>query len=218
MAKTKLKTQTLQQVLKRHDEETRAKGETLPADMRAGRLEVVEGFLFRGVPLKKIDHLRHLLERNNFRLTSSSHLTQLVPLLLKQEIDQVKEDLKRSGGRDVSVIFDGTTRQGEAIAILVLYVDTEWQLRQKLVRLDVVAKSVTAADLAQVLQAAMINYTLHCHQVLASIHDGVSVASAAMDHLRVFYPHAASIICMSHTIDNVGKHFDTPCLNQLFQW
>ena len=50
------------------------------------------------------------------------------------------------------------------------------------------------------------------------IHDGVSVNSAAMDHLRVFYPHAASIICMSHTIDNVGKHFDTPCLDQFFQW
>ena len=72
----------------------------------------------------------------------------------------MKEDFKRSGGRDVSVIFDGTTRQGEAIAIHVRYVDTEWQLRQKLVRLDVVAKSVTAADLAQVLQAAMIDYTL----------------------------------------------------------
>jgi hypothetical protein len=32
--------------------------------------------------------------------------------------------------RDLSIIFDGTTRQGEAIAIIVRFLDNNWMITQ----------------------------------------------------------------------------------------
>ena len=39
--------------------------------------------------------------------------------------------------RDVSVIFDGSTRQDEAIAIIVRFIDDHWALTQGLIRIEV---------------------------------------------------------------------------------
>ena len=49
------------------------------------------------------------------------------------------------------VIFDGSTRQGEAIAIIVRFVNEQWEIIQRLVRIDIVAKSVAGTQLSQVL-------------------------------------------------------------------
>ena len=44
-------------------------------------------------------------------------------MALKQETEQIKQELEMPGQvgltRDISVIFDGSTRQGEAIAIIM---------------------------------------------------------------------------------------------------
>ena len=37
--------------------------------------------------------------------------------------------------RDMSVIFDGSTRQGEAIAIIVRLIDDQWAITQHLIRI-----------------------------------------------------------------------------------
>ena len=49
-------------------------------------------------------------------------MSDLVPLIISQEQADVKRELS---GRPVSVIFDGTTRLGEAMAIVVRFVDDE---------------------------------------------------------------------------------------------
>ena len=71
--------------------------------------------------------LRSLLEKDGYRLIGSSNLGQYVSLALKQEIKQIKEELEMPGqvgvARDISAIFDGSTRQGEAIAIIVRIMD-----------------------------------------------------------------------------------------------
>ena len=48
-------------------------------------------------------------------------------------------------------IFDGSTRQGEAITIIVRFVNKQWEIIQRLVRIDIVAKSVAGTQLSQVL-------------------------------------------------------------------
>ena len=53
--------------------------------------------------------------------------------------------------RHYPVIFDGSTRQGEAIAIIVRFVNEQWEIIQRLVRIDIVAKSVAGTQLSQVL-------------------------------------------------------------------
>ena len=56
--------------------------------------------------------------------------------------------------RDLSAIFDGRTTQGETIAIIVRFVDNNWDIIQGLVRIDVCSKSVNANELAEVLKGA----------------------------------------------------------------
>ena len=111
--------------------------------MRAFRVQVVEDFLKAGVSLTlyKIDKLRDLLERGGNRLTDSSHLRQHIPLILKQETERLKEEIAT---RDLGLIFDGSTRLGEAIVIIVRFVSDNWSIVQRLIRLDICAKSVNA--------------------------------------------------------------------------
>ena len=76
-----------------------------------------------GITIGKIDMLRSLSEKNSYRLTGSYHLGQYVSMALKQEIERIKQELEIPGQvsmtSDLSVIFDGSTRQGEAIALIV---------------------------------------------------------------------------------------------------
>lgn len=81
-------------------------------------------------------------------MTDSSHLRQHIPLILKQETERLKEEI---ANRDLGLIFDGSTRLGEAIVIIVRFVSENWSIVQRLIRLDICAKSVNAQDLAHVL-------------------------------------------------------------------
>ena len=138
----------------------------------AYRLEVVTEFLKAGIPIAKTDMLRSLAEKNGYRLTGSSNLGQYVSMALKQEIEQIKQELEMPGQvgmtRDISVIFDGSTRQGEAIAIIVRFMDNDWNITQRLVRIEVCSKSVNANQLAQVLnQCLSVEYGARSRKFIA---------------------------------------------------
>ena len=60
---------------------------------------------------------------NGNQLAQVLNLGQYVSMALKQEIEQIKQELEMPGQvgltRDISAIFYGSTRQGEAIVIIV---------------------------------------------------------------------------------------------------
>ena len=89
--------------------------------MRLFRFEVVEAFLawMKHHPAK-VDALRPLLEKYGHRLTNRAHLSELIPAVLENEKDKLKKELKDV--KEASVIFDGTARLGEALAVIVRYV------------------------------------------------------------------------------------------------
>ena len=119
----------------------------------------MEEFLTVGIPISKIGKLRSLLEKNGHRLTSSSNLAQYITLTFKQEVERIQKELSLPGQgdmtRDESVIFDGSTRQGEAIAIIVRFIDDQWAITQRLIRIDACLKSVNADELARVLNETL---------------------------------------------------------------
>ena len=84
-------------------------------------------FLKAGIPISKIDKLRSLLKKNGHRLTSSSNLGRYITLICKQEVERIKKELSLPGQeymtRDVTMILNGSTRQGEAIAIIVRFIE-----------------------------------------------------------------------------------------------
>ena len=119
-------------------------GSTLSNEMRVFRFELTESFISAGILLSKIDDLCPFLEKHGHRLTSSGHLSELIPSILEKE--KVKRELQSV--EEVSIIFDGTTRLGEALAVLIRFVQENVKPRQRLLRLQVVAKALTAEELA----------------------------------------------------------------------
>ena len=125
---TKKRDQTIEEALRK---EKHNKDSTLPVEERAYRLQVVEEFLKAGIPIRKMDKLRTLLERQGHRLSHSSNMMDYVTIIYKQEIERIKAEICQGvSTRDVSVIYDGSTRQGEAIVILVRFVDDDWNIVQ----------------------------------------------------------------------------------------
>ena len=147
------------ELLRRNDQAKHPKGETLPHDMRLYRFDLIQSFLTAGIPLSKIDCLRSFLEKYGRRLTSQSHLRELIPSVLQKEKETLKSELTEA--KAVSTIFDGSTRLGEALAIIVRFVDSQGNVQQRLVRLQVLAKSLKAEELAQCLiQALAVEYAI----------------------------------------------------------
>ena len=81
-------------------------GETLPDSTRVYRVKVVSEFLKARIPLSKKDNLQGLLEAGGYSLSHSTHLCQLIPFILDQELDNLKHQI---AGKPISIIFDGTT-------------------------------------------------------------------------------------------------------------
>ena len=114
MKRSKVREDTIGEAFKR-EESSKLKDSFLPVKECAHRLEVVNALLKAGIPIAKTDMLRSLLEKNGYRLTGSSNLGQYVSMALKQEIEQIKQELEMPGQvgmtTDISVIFDRSTRR-----------------------------------------------------------------------------------------------------------
>lgn len=210
---TKKRDQTIKEALRK---EKHNKDSTLPVEERAYRLQVVEEFLKAGIPIRKMDKLRTLLERQGYQLSHSSNMMDYVTIIYKQEIERIKAEIRQGvSTRDVSVIYDGSTRQGEAIVILVRFVDDDWNIVQRLIRIDICAKAVNGDQLAQVLNECLsIEYGVRGDSLIAAMRDGASVNQAALNRIQFIFPKTFNVVCFSHTLDNVGNHFVIPNLTE----
>ena len=133
------------QALKKHNTATHLEGETLSKDQQVYRIRVVTAFL--RTRINKVSHFRDVLEENDaFRLTDRSHMANLIPFIWKEEQQWIKNEIE---GRELSVVFDGTTRLGEAVVILVQYVTEDMEIEQRLLWVQMIAKSMTGKELAR---------------------------------------------------------------------
>ena len=124
------KDRDISEAFKSYEQEVHPCGETLPEAHKLWRVKVVTTFLRAGVPLAKIDHFRELLEENAYSLTDRRGICDLIPFVQSKEQQQIRAELE---GKRISVIFDGTTRLGEALVIVVRYTD-EFVIKQRLIR------------------------------------------------------------------------------------
>ena len=91
------------------------------------RLKVVKTFLRAAVSLSKVDAFKDLLEENSFHLTDRRHMCDLIPFIITQEKADIKAKIV---GKPVSVVFDGTTPLGEAMVIVIRFVDNSFAITQ----------------------------------------------------------------------------------------
>ena len=84
---------------------------------------MLTAFLNAGIPLSCF---RLLLKKSGLQLTDRSHMANLIPYVLENEKTRLKLEL---GMRDISIIFDGTTRLGEVLVVAIRYLDDEWNIQ-----------------------------------------------------------------------------------------
>ena len=90
------------QALQKYHQEHHPKGETLSTPTRVFRIKVVQAFLKSGTLLNRLEFFRDIFEEAGMSLSSSCNIHQLIPFTLEEELK----------GKDVGIIFDGTTREG----------------------------------------------------------------------------------------------------------
>ncbi len=102
-------------------------------------------------------------------------------------------------GKYASVIFDGTTRLGEVL-VVVLRIVNGWTVQQRLVRLKFLKKSMKGEEVArELIQLMSTELGIQSHLLLAATRDGASVNSVAMNTVSIIYPSVTDIRCFSHT-------------------
>lgn len=125
-----------------------SKEETLPEDQRVYCIKVVQTFLRCGAPLNKIPEFREFLEENALRLTDRRHMSDMVPFILEQEKIKIQEEIAQ---KPLAIIFDGTSRLGEALCMVVRFIDSEWSIQERLIRFELLAKSLSGEEIARQL-------------------------------------------------------------------
>lgn len=143
-------------MLIQYDQEVHPVGERLPSSVRVYRVKTVTAFLKSGVPLSKLDCFRELLEENAFSLSGSQHLRELIPPILSEERKRIGQLIAQ---KHVSLIFDGTTHVAEALVVVLRFVDAEWNIKQFVVRLMLLAMSLTSEEVAR--QVIQHNFVYH---------------------------------------------------------
>ena len=209
--------QSWEQYQQRHSLAGTGLSQAVPTEQSVRRIETVTAFLKAGIPLAKADYLRPLLEAGAERLTFSTHLASYIPFVLEVERDRLKEELKDKPF--ICVIFDGSTHLGEMLVILIRFVREDFEICQRLVRVHVLAKSLNAQQLArEIITTLSTDLQYPSERVLAMVRDGASVNSAAVKILKdALYPQLADIICIPHSLDLIGRKFDTDLLDSFLQ-
>ncbi|KAG5177398.1 hypothetical protein JKP88DRAFT_274046 [Tribonema minus] len=102
--------------LRQHFNASQAKGSSLSDMESVYRLETLRMLMISGIPISKLDGpLRLALEHNNYSLTDSSHMRELIIVVAGEEMKALCEEL---AGQHIAVIFDGTTDHAEVLAVV----------------------------------------------------------------------------------------------------
>lgn len=195
--------------------ESEAVGKRLPKETQAYRWRVVETFLYAGIPIAKVDLCRTLLERQGTSLSDHSNLkATFIPLISEREIKRLKEEIT---GRACSLIFDGTTRLGEAVNFILRWTSVDFTIEQRLVRFVTAAKHLNGDGLYRLFMTEVVPQLSFKPQCLVAVaRDSCATNAVAVRHILLLAEDAADMMCMPHTLHNMGKHFHLPIVDEFF--
>ena len=166
-----------------YDSRVHPVGDGLPDSTRVYRVKVVTAMLKAAVPLNKIDLFRDLLEEHGYALTSSTYLRQLIPFIHQEELSRIKREIRQWS---LSIIFDGTTHVCEAFGIVLRYLTDDWELKQCVGRLKLLAKSMMGEEVAQqIIVVILTELGIPLQSIVAAIRDRASVNDVAMRTIKV---------------------------------
>ena len=200
------------QVLQKYDQEHHPKGETLSTPTRVFRIKVVQAFLKSGTPLNRLEFFRDIFEEAGMSLSSSCNINQLISFTSEEEYTSLE---KESKGKDVGIIFDGTTREGEALVVLVRFVH-EWEVKSRLVRFQITQSSVNGDELVRIIiKVLQRKLDVPQSQLLAAMRDRAPVNTKTIGKVSILYPGMLDVGCISYFLDRVAVKSVTPVFDTI---
>ena len=101
---------------------------------------------------------------------------------------------------------------------IVRFVQEDFIPTQCLTQLAVLAKALKGDELAQRLMSCLaVEHNFSCNTIIGRIRNGASVNGAALQQLKFFYSNF-DVVCFSHTIDDIGNHFEFRILDSFSQY
>ena len=121
-------------------------------------------------------------------------------------------------GKNISMIFNATARLGEALAIIVRFITDEWEIKLRLLCLQLTAKSLKGEELARDIITVLAEQNhVQSNSLCAAMRDGASINVAAKRTVKVIFPKVVDMRCFSHAINGVGERFSIPTLRRFLQ-
>ena len=137
----------------------------------------------------------------------------LIPFILQEQHAWIMDKIQ---GKNISIIFDGTTRLVEVLVVVVWFRE-EWKVKQCLVSVQFLQKSVNGEQLARLIISVLsVSLGVESGRLLAVMRDGASVNVAALRTVAIVYPSLVDVCCISHTLDLVGNKFRVPTVSLFF--
>jgi hypothetical protein len=194
-----------------HPEET---GASTSLDLHLVRWRATETFLANGVPLAKVNGMRTFFERSGLSLTDSKHLAALyIPKILKREHELLSKEIFE---QYICIVFDGTTRLGEAVNVIFRYCPPDFSgIQQRLVDFTTLEKHMNGDELGQHLNSVIsTKYGLPPKFIVGSARDSCSTNGAGLRVIAPLFTSMLGGVCYSHMLHCAGPHFGWVSLNE----
>lgn len=177
---------------------------TISIDIRVGRMQLVEACVRAGVELSKAHFFGKLMPRVS--VVSPTNMAQYIKPLLDLEEQRLLEDIKDT---NVSIALDGTPREGDAFCMVIRY-EKDFETTERVLDFRTLQDHMDHDALISLVAQVISDHAIKVGNVVAFMHDRVSVNTCAMKTLSVFYSKAVDMNCTAHTLDNAGKRFFYP--------
>lgn len=128
------------------------------------------------------------------------------------ELATLKDELKHQWA---SVIFDGTTRMGEVLAVVMRFCTADFELKHRLIALRTAEKHMTGPLLSALITRILVKAIgpEALDHTIAATRDSCSTNGAAMASMQLgALPDLLDVLCFSHTLHNCAKHMNLEVL------
>ena len=190
------------------------------------RFEVVAAFLSAGIPLHKLHlspRLRGLLERGNHPLRSTRILSDYIPLVRNQEMEQLRVELllplepgKERLMRDVAFAIDGSTKvSAEAFGVVARFINEHGWATQRLLNVRLLKMSLNAANINNIMTVFILTtWKFTAENVVGMMFDRAAVNLKSMREIQDgVFPSMHGMECIPHTLANVGKKIEDEAMD-----